>query len=65
MLEFYKAKNPDIDLGFKWGEWGDWGSCEAGKKMRQRSKIAVDGSIPDEEETEIEEGCSEVLLMNY
>jgi len=64
MIEFYKAKNPDIDLGFKWGEWGDWGSCEAGKRIRQRSKIAAEGSTPDEEETEIEEGCTEFYSNN-
>ena len=63
ILEFYEAKNLDIDLQLEFDQWGAWGSCEGGVRMRQRSKIASEGEgdVGEELDSETEEGCTEVI----
>jgi hypothetical protein len=62
MFEFYKTKNPDVEPGCVFGEWSDWGSCEAGKKIRRRAKLASECEECEVDETETEEGCTEVSM---
>ena len=63
MLDFYKTKSPGVEPGCVFDAWGDWGICEAGKKTRRRPKLASDGGECEGEETEMEEGCTEVSMV--
>merc|ERR1712106_429083 len=66
ILDFYEAKNLDIDLQLEFEQWGAWGSCEGGVRMRHRSKIASEGEgdVGEELDSETEEGCTEFFSNN-
>jgi len=62
---WYKSKTTDVKSGCSYGTWGAWGKCEAGKKMRNRAKLASDEGECELEETETEKGCTEFYSNNW
>jgi len=65
MAEFYETNSPSVQPGCVFGDWGEWSTCEEGKKIRRRPKLANEDGECAGEEIETEEGCTEYYSNNW